>query len=138
MDEVPTPDDLLAVASFVAQFDAPEFVVGEWHAPTTRDDGVIEIGYWSPSGVVIEWNRALYDHHIIDPGSDYLADDNVALVNAAIADPSLIAGLDLDTLQRVLTFLARAERHTGGDWFEHAFASGMAQAATRRLGKLAD
>jgi len=48
-----------------------------------------------------------------------------------------VAGFNLATPRRVLTYLARAERHTGGGWFEHAFASGMAQAATRRLGDLA-
>lgn len=58
-------------------------------------------------------------------------------MNDIVRNPSLVAGFNLATPRRVLTYLARAERHTGGGWFEHAFASGMAQAATRRLGDLA-
>jgi len=38
----------------------------------------------------------------------------VAFVEKAIADPSLLADVDLPTLRRALAFLARAERHTGG------------------------
>ena len=133
----PTAHDLLSVACFADKFDAPDFTVGEWHDPVRREDGVVEVGWWSPSEAVHTWEKALYDHHVIDPDSDYLAEDNVALVNAAIKDPALVADLNLAALRRVLTFLARAERHTGGGWFESAFESGMAQAATRRLGEFA-
>jgi hypothetical protein len=133
----PSTGDLLDVASFADKFDAPDFTVGEWHDPVRHEDGVVEVGWWSPSEVVHAWERALYDHHIIDPDSDYLAEDNVALVNESIDDPSLVADLDLAALRRALTFLARAQRHTGGGWFESAFGSGMAQAMMRRLGGLA-
>lgn len=135
----PASEDLMAVApAFAARFDEPAFPPGAWANPETRDDGVIILGWWSASETVVAWERALYDHHIIDPQSDYLGESNVALLNAAIADPSLLAQADLPTLRRALTFLARAERHTGGGWYESAFESGMAQAATRRLGELAD
>lgn len=134
----PTPDDLLAFASFAAQFNAPGFVPGTWHTPTSRDDGVIEIGWWEADAAVAAWEHALYDRHIIDPDSDYLDDDNVQFVDRAIEDSSLVADLDLPTLRRALTFLARAERHSCGGWYDRAFESGMAQAATRRLGQLAD
>lgn len=134
--ETPTRDDLLAVASFVTQFDAPDFTAGKWHNPHFGPEG-FEVLDWGPSQAVASWEKALYDHHIIDPHSDYLDDSNVGFVNAAVANASLVTDLDLDALRRVLTFLARAERHTGGGWYEHAFESGMAQAATRRLGELA-
>lgn len=134
----PSRQDLLAVAAFADLFDAPGFVAGEWHAPQTRADGMIETGYWMPSEAVAEWSQALYDHHIIDPDSDYLSEANAEFVRRVVDDPSLVTDLDLTALRRVLTFLARAERHSGGGWYEPAFASGMAQAATRRLGELAD
>ena len=132
----PIHDDLLFIAAFTNRFTESDFVPGEWLAPKPREDGVIEIGWLSPSATVVEWETALYDQHIIDPSSDYLGDDSVALVHRTSEDPSLIAGLDLPTLRRALTFLARAKRHTGGGWYERAFRSGMAQAATKRLEEL--
>lgn len=134
----PTSQDLRAVASFGSLFEAPGFVAGQWHEPTTRDDGVIEIGWWDPSEPVSGWSQALYDSNIIDMGSGYLDEDNAEFVTRAIDDPALIADLDLPAVRRALTFLARAERHTEGGWYDRAFESGMAQAATRRLGQLAD
>ena len=129
-------EDLRAVASFDDRFKALGFVSGERVESTTREDGVIVLGWWRPSETVVRWNEALYDHKIIDPDSDYLDGSNVDLVNRTIKDPSLVDCMDLPTLRHVLTFLARAERHTAGGWFESAFESGMAQAATRRLGEL--
>lgn len=133
----PTLNDLNAVAAFSERFAAPDFVAGEWIQPSERDDGVIQLGWWSPSDVVSQWEQALYDHSIVDPDSDYLGESNVRFVNRCIAVPELVADVELSTLRRILTFLVRAERHTGGGWFESAFGSGMAQAATRRLGVLA-
>ncbi len=60
-------------------------------------------------------------HH--RPELNYLVDHNVALVSAAIDDPGLVADLDLAALRRVLTFLARAERHADGGWYDRASAS---------------
>lgn len=134
MSATPSHSDLLAVASFAKRFEAPGFTPGDWVAPVTQEDGVTQIGWWSASGPVAEWERALYDHQIIDPDGGFLEQANVDFVNRAIREPALVAAVDLHTLRQVLTFLARAERHTGGGWFEEAFATGMAQAATRRLG----
>jgi hypothetical protein len=136
LGEVPSREDLLTVGAFAEQFDAPGFTVGEWVQPRVRDDGVTETGWWSASDTVIAWEAALYEHHIIDPDSDYMSGANIAFVNKAIADPSLLARVRLPRLRRVLTFLARAERHSGEGWYESAFESGMAQAATRRLREL--
>jgi len=135
--ETPTRADLLAVAAFATEFDAPDFVVGEWSDPYWGADGV-EIRDWSSSRTVASWEKALYDHHIVDSHSDYRSDENIGFVNAAVADASLVVDLDLAALRQVLTYLVRAERHTGGGWYEHAFASGMAQAATRRLGEIVE
>lgn len=136
-DSGPSRGDLLAVASFATQFETPGFVAGTWHLPASRADGVVEIGWWEADPAVVAWEQALYDHHIIDPDSDYLAEDNVAIVKRVIEEPGLVSDLDLPTLCRVITFLARAERHTEGGWYDRAFGSGMVQAATRRLGDLA-
>jgi hypothetical protein len=138
VSEQPTTDDLLAIASFADRFDEPGFVAGEWVSPEPTGPGHLVIGYWMPSETVVQWTEALYDHHIIDPESDYLGEENADSVRRAIHDPSLVADLDLHALRRVLTFLARAERFSDGGWYEEAFESGMAQAATRRLGELAD
>lgn len=137
MADTPSRDDLLAVAAFADQFEDPHFIPGEWIHPAAGDDGVIQIGWWSASDAVFAWEAALYDRRIINPDCDYLSARNVRFVNRAIAMPSLLADVDLSTLRSVLTFLARAERHSGGGWYESAFESGLAQVATRRLGELA-
>lgn len=135
--EVPTREDLLAVAEFSRVFDRADFSAGSWVSPETRDDGVIIIGWWASNETVSEWEAALYSRHIVDPESDYLSERNVDLVNRMMKDVTLLDRVQLPELRRVLTFLVRAERHTGGGWFEEAFTSGMAQAATRRLAELA-
>ena len=134
----PTNSDLAAIAVFAECFEASGFLPGEWINPPPREDGVFVIGWWSPSDVVAKWHKALYDHNIMDPDSDYLGKPNVEFVRRVTDDPSLITDSDLSSVRRVLTYLARAERHTGGGPFEEAFGSGMAQAATRRLGELSE
>lgn len=136
MNEAPSREDLAAVASFSSAFAAPGFTPGEWVAPGEIADGFM-FPWYASSEPVSRWHNALYEHHTIDPDSDYLGEANVALVNRVIKDPALVGDMDLPTLRRVLTFVARAERHTGGGWFAEAFKTGMAQAATRRLGELA-
>jgi len=132
----PSTDDLRAVAEFAVAFDSPDFLAGEWVLPETRDDGVIVLGWWNPSETVVKWEQALYDRHIIDSESGHMAAENVEFVNKAIENPDLLDDAVLQRIRSALTFLARAERHTGGGWYEKAFATGMAQAATRRLGEL--
>lgn len=66
-----------------------------------------------------------------------MSEPNVDFVNQAIATPVLLEQTDLPALRCALTFLVRAERHTGGGWYESALKSGAAQAATSRLGQLA-
>jgi hypothetical protein len=134
----PTRDDLVSFTAFAERFAEPGFVVGAWTLPKERDDGAMVVGWWSSSEVVNDWNQALYDCNIIDADSAYLSDANVAFVNRSIADPSILATIGLAKLRCALTFLARAERHTEGGWYEQAFNSGMAQAATGRLLELAD
>lgn len=133
----PNRSDLLAVAALAAAFDAPGFVAGEWKGGDLSEDGSNQMPYWLPSREVAGWEAALYEHHIIDSDSCYLDEDNVQFVARALENPSLVTGLDLPALRRLLTFLARAEQHSRGGWYERAFESGMAQAATRRLGELA-
>lgn len=133
----PTITDLRAVAAFAQRFEEPGFSPGEWTTPAALDDGTIQIGWWSPTQVIVEWNEALYDHHIVGPETGYLERSNIDFVHKAIEEPELLNGLDLPSVRRVLTFLARAERHADGGWYASAFRSGMAQAATRRLGELA-
>lgn len=135
---VPSADDLRAVAEFTVAFEGPDFVAGEWVQPETRDDGVIVLGWWNPSETVGKWEQALYDHHIVDSESGHMAAENVEFVNKAIENPDLLRDADLPRIRAVLTFLARAEYHTNGGWYEKAFATGMAQSATRRLGELGE
>lgn len=49
MSDAPTRADLLAVASFADRFADPAFTPGQWVAPATRDDGVIELGWRAAS-----------------------------------------------------------------------------------------
>jgi len=65
---------------------------------------------------VAAWEQVLSDHRIVNPHSAYVANNNVGSVDAAVANASLVADLNLTALRRVLTYLVRAERHTGGGW----------------------
>lgn len=137
MPNVPTNEQLQQVARFAESFDVPGFSAGEWVVPEPTEDGVTQMGWWSSSEAVERWHEALYDNGIIDGSSDYLGADTKTLVRGLMERPVGVADLGLAELRTVLTFLARAERHTGGGWFEQAFQSGLAQSATRRLGVLA-
>lgn len=129
----PAREDLLAFRVFADAFNAPDFVAGEQVPPITLQDGAIQVGWWNASAVVDDWQQALYTRNIVDPQSDYLGRSNVAFVNQAIQDPTVLDRIGLPVLRAVLTFLVRAERHAEGGWFEPAFESGMAQTATQRL-----
>lgn len=137
MSEEPTKSDLAAVAAFTERFEASGFSPGEWVKARKREDGVIVMGWWSASPEVAEWHHALYDHNIIDPDCDYLSESTRELVERLLDDPSLIAELDLPTVRRVLTCISRTDRFVEGS-LAGAFESGIAQAATRRLGKIAE
>lgn len=136
--ESPSAEELRALSKYAVAFASPGFVAGEWVHPESRDDRVIVLGWWSSSETVLEWEQALYDHHILNLQSDYMAAENVDFVSQAIENPDLLHDADLDKIRTALTFLMRAERHTGGGWYEKAFAAGMPQAATRRLGELGE
>ena len=136
MSEKPTKSDLAAVAAFTERFEAPGFSPGEWIPPEKQKDGSFTFPWWKESRVVSEWHHMLYDHKIIDPDSGYLDEPNVEFVRRLNEDPSLIADSDLPTVRRVLTYLARGEHFDAGT-FAEAFKSGLAQAATKRLGELA-
>jgi len=131
--ERPTNNDLIAVATFAERFDAPGFSAGEWVPSEKQKDGSYTFPWWRASPAVSEWHRALYDHGIVDPDSGYLDESNVEFVRRLNDEPSLIANSDLPTVRRVLTYLARGEHFDAGT-FAEAFKSGLAQAATRRLG----
>ena len=77
----PTKHDLLAVAAFADRFDAPDFVVGRDVPGSVDEDGVVHIGWWEHSPTVSGWAQALYEHHVINPQSDYLSGPNRALTH---------------------------------------------------------
>jgi hypothetical protein len=66
-----------------------------------------------------------------------LEESNAEFVLRLEEDPSPIADSDLETVRRVLTYVVRAERFAEGT-LAKAFQSGIAQAATKRLGELAE
>ena len=136
MSQKPTKSDLAAVAAFTEHFEAPGFSPGEWISSEKQNDGSFTFPWWKASCVVSEWHQSLYDHKIVDPGSGYMDDPNVEFVRRLNEDPSLITDSDLPTVRRVLTYLARGEHFDAGT-FAEAFKSGLAQAATKRLGELA-
>ena len=135
--EEPTKSDLAAVGAFAESFDAPGFMPGEWIPSEKQADGSYTFPWWKWSPEVSDWHRALYDHKIVDPHSGYLDESNVEYIQSLHQDPSLIDDSDLPTLRRVLTYLVRSERFVEGT-LAKAFKSGIAQAATRRLGEMAE
>ena len=130
-------DELLSVAEFVDVFDSVDFVAGEWTKPNLRLDGVIEIGYWTPSDCVMRWEKAIYDRHLVDPDSGYLSEQFSRRMQDYTRDPSRLLEADLATVRTVLTNVVRGERFCDG-YMADMFESGVAQAATRRLVQLAE
>ena len=133
MSKRPTKSDLAEVAAFTKRFEAPDFSPGEWVPSKKLRDDIATLPWWKGSPEVNEWNKALYDHNIIDPDSDYMSESAANLINRSMEHPSLVAELDLPTIRMVLTCISRVERFVEGTMAE-AFHLGLAQAATRRLG----
>lgn len=140
MNENPSRQDLLAVAAFASRFEAPDFVVGRYFVGSAVEEGVISMGGWEHSPTVLEWVQALYDHHIIDPECDYTSEENREITRRVFEeDPSMVDSFDLRALRMLLTAIARSDRFCwGSGLYEDAFRLGIAQAATRRLGDLAE
>jgi hypothetical protein len=134
--EEPSTDGLAAMGEFATAFEAEGFAAGEWTSPERQEDGAIQLCYWSPSEQVILWEQAVYDLHIVDSSSDYMGEDMGHLLQQFQQDPSLLLASDLATVRAVVTNIVRGERFCDG-YMAGMFESGVAQAATRRLGQLA-
>lgn len=127
----------MAIAKFADLFAEPDFSPGTTVPMHEVEPGVFTFGWWDASPIAAQWAQALYEHHIIDAESDYLSEATSEMRAAIHEDISLINHMGLAELRTVITLIARAERHTGGGPYEHAFSARVAQAATRRLGELA-
>lgn len=132
----PYSDDLAAVASFSAIFERPGFEAGSWVHPKPAADGAIQMSYWQPHPDVQRWHDSLYAHGLVLPDFDWAAEDWRGAMAGFQADPSALAAADLETVRKILTTAARADRFNEG-YLGSLFEAGVAQAATRRLGVLA-
>lgn len=131
----PYSEDVAAVAGFAEVFESPDFVAGSWTHPSSGPDGVIQMSYWEPHPDVRRWHDSLYRHGMVLPDFDWSAADWRDSMARLQADPSLLESADLETVRKVLTTAARADRFNEG-YLDSLFETGVAQAATRRLGAL--
>ncbi len=132
----PSAEDLRVFAEFANAFESDDFVAGTPYGEEEVEPGVYTMGGWIPSEIVIQWETALYDHHIIDGNSDYLSPEFARRMNEFAEDLTLLSAADLQTVRTVLTNISRGERFCDG-YLCDAFDRGVAQAATRRLVDLA-
>ncbi|MHB1343237.1 MAG: DUF6508 domain-containing protein [Thermoleophilia bacterium] len=132
----PSREDMRVVAAFSEVFSRPGFVAGSWIHPESEPDGTVQISHWEPALDVQRWHDALYRHGLVVLGHEWSAADRREEMARFQADPSALASADLDTIRRVLTTMARADRFTEG-FLDSMFEAGVAQAATRRLAALA-
>jgi hypothetical protein len=132
----PSREGMRAVAAFSEVFSRPGFVAGSWIHPEPEPDGTPQIGHWEPARDVQQWHDALYRHGLVMPDHEWSAADRREEMARFQADPSALASADLDTIRKVLTTMARADRFTEG-FLGSMFEAGVAQAATRRLAALA-
>jgi len=131
----PYSEDLAAVAAFAAVFEDSDFVAGLWTHPDPAADGVIRMSHWEPHADVQRWLDSLYRHGMVLPDFEWSAADWRDSMVGFQADPSLLESADLETVRKVLTTAARADRFNEG-YLGSLFEAGVAQAATRRLGIL--
>ncbi|MHB8868129.1 MAG: DUF6508 domain-containing protein [Thermoleophilia bacterium] len=131
----PYSEDLAAVAAFAAVFENADFVAGSWTHPAPGPDGVIQMSYWEPHADVQRWCDSLYRHGMLLPDFDWSAADWRDSMVGFQANPSLLESADLETVRKVLTAAARADRFNEG-YLGSLFEAGVVQAATRRLGIL--
>lgn len=132
---VPTAADLAVFARFADAFESAEFEAGRVHPTQQTGPDTFTFGWWESSPIVSEWHSALYDHNIIDPGSEYLSEEFAEKMAQFAADPSLLSKQDLSTIRTVLTNISRGDRFCEG-YMAGMFENGVAQAATRRLAAL--
>lgn len=129
--ENPTREDVSAVLTFSRSLLEPGFVAGEWVSPPSFEDGVLTLASWLPSEEASQWERALYEHHII-LSFDWAESTWTRQMGRYYADPSLLERVSLLTIRKVLTTLLRADRFCEG-YLADAFERGVPQSATMRL-----
>ncbi|MHB0979942.1 MAG: DUF6508 domain-containing protein [Thermoleophilia bacterium] len=133
---VPSREGMRAVAALSEVFSRPGFVAGSWIHPEPEPDGTVQMSHWEPGRDVQHWHDSLYRHGLVMPDLEWSAADRREEMARFQADPSALASADLDTIRKVLTTIARADRFTEG-FLGSMFEAGVAQAATRRLAALA-
>lgn len=131
----PSADDLASFAKYAEAFGASDFVAGEWHPSAEIEPNVRSWPWWESSPIVSEWHQALYDCHVIYPGSDYSSPEFSQRMAEFAANLRLIASLDLATVRTILTNISRGDRFCEGH-MAGTFENGVAQAATQRLADL--
>lgn len=131
----PSREDIASFQRFVGAFSKSDFSPGTWHHAEEVEPGLYAVGWWEASRIVAEWERAIYDRHVIDPNSHYMSQEFGERMSRYRTDPSVLGEADLVTIRTVLTYIVRGERFCSGH-IESMFESGVAQAATRRLSNL--
>lgn len=135
-DQKPLPgsDDIRALLKFLPIFERPDFMFGKEEGGEKRDDGVITMPYYTMSDDASRFHSTLYQHGFIrsfDWGSwKHKADRYVN-------DPSLLNSAELETLCKLLTLHARAERFCDGH-LASMYDCGHLLALLHRLSQLVD
>ena len=117
-----------------AIIEGPGFVLGEWVPARTREDGVIEMGWYRFSAQGDALLGAVRDAGCIVP-FDWPAWAQAAEVQRLGRDPALVAGASGGDLIRLLTALVRSERFGDGA-LAGAWESGVLEAIVRRARSL--
>ena len=133
-ESVPGVEALRALAAWEPRLADPTFSMGSWTPSRTREDGVIVVGYFTPSEDAEAFLRDLGRVGLVRPfdWTAWLATPR----GAELRDPAAVAGASPEELANLLTAIVRSERFSEGS-LEGAFESGLLAAIARRARALA-
>ncbi len=126
-------DRLRRLAAHLPAFQAPGFTFGAWEPSRTRDDGVIELGWYRFSPAADAFLRDLAGW--VTP-FDWPTWATGEVGHSLLRDPDAVASASADNLGKLLTSVVRGDRFSEGT-LAWAYESGLLTAILRRADALA-
>ena len=108
--DLPTPDQIRALLSFLPLFREGFQPVQEWVVAEPDQNGVTHFPYPVYHPAVVDFFQEAGQPHWSD--YDYVPQE----VSGQIADLEFIQGADLDDIKTLLTYCVRGERFCDGHW----------------------
>jgi hypothetical protein len=131
---VPIEERLRRLSAWADPLADPGFTFGEWVAPTTGADGVIQVGWFDISDAGQQFVSEMYELGWVYAFDwmKWLGTSDGRLLSSG---PDAVASASAADLAKLLTAIIRGERFSDGE-LEGAFESGILTAIARRARQL--